>query len=236
MLLAQNISEIVPIVAIALISLIFVVYLIVLKKNGWIGGQSNFYRCPNQECKKMFKKPIELEDLSKTPPRVYPACPECGADVNTFFGSSTEKVPKIWKKNLIHEKKPEVRSVETPNRYLSYQKKPGLKSVEKKSEVRSVETPNRYLSYQKKPGLKSVEKKSEVRSVETPNQNQQQFSILRERVPETKPSRDGKKTDTVDVPGCEYSFGYLAGRNIKQEGIPAICLSCPRTLECLIHS
>ena len=182
MLLAQNISEIVAIVAIALISLIFVVYLIILKKTGWIGGQSNFYRCTNQECKKIFKKPIELKDLSQTPPRVYPACPECGVDLNTFFGSSNEKVPKISKQNIIHEKKPEVRSVETPN------------------------------------------------------QNQQQFSILRERVKEAKPSRDSKKTKTVDVPGCEYSFGYLAGRNIKQEGIPAICLSCPRTLECLIHS
>ena len=209
MLLAQNISEIVAIVAIALISLIFVVYLIILKKTGWIGGQSNFYRCTNQECKKIFKKPIELKDLSQTPPRVYPACPECGVDLNTFFGSSNEKVPKISKQNIIHEKKPEVRSVETPNRYLSYQKKPEIKSVEKKPEVRSVETPN---------------------------QNQQQFSILRERVKEAKPSRDSKKTKTVDVPGCEYSFGYLAGRNIKQEGIPAICLSCPRTLECLIHS
>jgi hypothetical protein len=104
-MLLANIVEIVSIVAIALISIIFAVYLMILKKNGWLGGKSDFYRCPNQECKKVFQKPIELKDLSETPPRIYQACPECGADLGPFFGSRTENLSKVKPKNLLHQKK-----------------------------------------------------------------------------------------------------------------------------------
>jgi hypothetical protein len=110
--LAQNIVGIVTVVAIALISIIFAVYLIILKKNGWLGGKTDFYRCPNQECKKVFQKPIELKDLSETPPRIYPACPECGADLGPFFGSHTKKLSKIKTKTLLHQKKLGIISIE----------------------------------------------------------------------------------------------------------------------------
>ena len=103
-MLLANIVEIVSTVAIALISIIFAVYLVILKKNGWLGGKSDFYRCPNQECKKVFQKPIELKDLSESPPRIYPACPECGAELSPFFGSRTNLF-KIKPKTLIHQKK-----------------------------------------------------------------------------------------------------------------------------------
>ena len=123
-LLAQNIVEIVTIVAVILIGIIFAIYLIVLKKNGWLGENSNFYRCPNQECKKIFKKPIELKDLSESPPRIYPACPECGADLRNFFGSRTENVLKMR------------------NQYLSHAKKPEIKSIKKTADNKKIETQN----------------------------------------------------------------------------------------------
>ena len=128
MLLAQNVVEIVTVVTIALISVIFAVYLMILRKNGWLGGKSDFYRCANKECKKIFKKPIELKDLSENPPRIYPACPECGADLNFFFGSSTVKTAKTKKKTLIHQKKPEI------------------KSIKKKVEIKRAEAPNQHES------------------------------------------------------------------------------------------
>jgi hypothetical protein len=121
MLLAQNIGGIVTVVAIVIIAIIFAVYLIILRRMGWLGEKSDFYRCPNQECKKVFQKPIELRDLSETPPRIYPACPECGADLGPFFGSRVNKLSKIKPKTLLH------------------QKKVGTISIEKRSEERIAE-------------------------------------------------------------------------------------------------
>jgi len=126
--MAQNIVEIVTILAIALISIIFAVYLMILKKNGWLGGNSDFYRCPNQECKKIFQKPIDLKDLSVIPARIYPACPECGADLDRFFGTSTEKMLKIRKKTISNQKKIEI------------------ESIEKKAKIENVEAPNQHQS------------------------------------------------------------------------------------------
>ena len=113
MLLVQNIGVIVTVVAVALIAVIFAVYLIILRRMGWLGGKSNFYRCPNQECKKVFQTPVDVKDLSETPPRIYPACPECGAKLDTFFGSRTEISSKIKQKTLLHQKKPKIKSIGT---------------------------------------------------------------------------------------------------------------------------
>lgn len=141
--MAQFTVEIVTIAAIALIGIILAVYLIVLKKNGWLGGNSkatNFYRCPNKECKGIFQKPIELKDLSETPARIYPACPECGADLNRFFGSNTRKMLKT--------------KVRTP----LLQEKPKKKPIEKKVEIKAVEVTNQTQSEGSKPP-KSVQTK-----------------------------------------------------------------------------
>ena len=152
--MAQNIGEIVTILAIALIGIIFAVYLIILKKNGWLGGKSDFYRCPNQECKKIFQKPIELKDLSETPPRIYPACPECGADLALFFGSALKKVPILRKRTLIHQKKPKITS------------------IEKKAEARRVEAPKQQqnkvsIFSQKFPIPKQLEDKKKAEATDS---------------------------------------------------------------------
>jgi hypothetical protein len=107
----QNIGVIVTVVAAAIIAVIFAVYLLILRRMGWLGGKSNFYRCPNQECKKIFQKPVDVKDLSETPPRIYPACPECGAKLDTFFGSRTGISSKIKQKTLLHQKKPKIKSI-----------------------------------------------------------------------------------------------------------------------------
>jgi hypothetical protein len=81
--------EIVTALTISVISVILVLYFIVLKRKGWLREDSKetFYRCPNQECRKIFQKPIILTDLSHNPPRVYSACPHCGFDL--LIGSSS---------------------------------------------------------------------------------------------------------------------------------------------------
>ncbi len=222
--MAQNIVEIVTIVAVALISIIFAVYLMILKKNGWLGGNSDFYRCPNQECKKIFQKPIELKDLSETPARIYPACPECGADLDLFFGSNTKKMLKMRKKTLIHSSKPEIKSIE-------------------KKEMEIVEAPIQHhgpVSMLREkvpvatPEIKSIEKK-EMEIVEAPIQHHGPVSMLKKKASALKSITGRKKEDETDDYECPYYFSYLASRE-KQEEIPDICLECPKSLDCMLSN
>jgi len=221
--LAQNIGETIAIVAVALISIIFALYLIILRKNGWLGGKSSFYRCPNQECKKVFQKPIELKDLSMNPPRTYPACPECGTNLDPFFNLITKRIPKI-------------RSNPTSN-----QTKNEIKQNEKKAPMKRAETTNQKQKQMSTPKEKTPTTKPEIRPteakrIETLNQNQsqKQLSILKEKTPTTKTTMENRKLNTIDYSGCEYFFGYLSTLNIKEESIPLICLECPKTLDCLV--
>ena len=76
--------EILTIITIALICMILAIYLTVLKRNGWLDRSDQFYRCPNPQCRKVFRKPAEVKDLSENPIRVYQGCPECGTDLDQY--------------------------------------------------------------------------------------------------------------------------------------------------------
>ena len=157
MLMAQLTVEIITVAAIALIGIIFAVYIIILKKNGWLGGNSesnNFYRCPNKDCKGIFQKPIELKDLSETPARIYPACPECGADLNRFFGSHPKKMPK-----------PKVNPIPPLE-------KPEIKLIKKKTEIKQFETPKQ--TQNQKPIV--VEKKTATKKLEASRRKMKKIS------------------------------------------------------------
>ena len=89
--------EIVTALTIIVIGLIVVLYFLVLKRKGWLTENSNesHYRCPNQECRKIFQKPIVLTDLSQNAPRVYSACPHCGFDLEMASPSAVGKKTKM---------------------------------------------------------------------------------------------------------------------------------------------
>jgi DNA-directed RNA polymerase subunit RPC12/RpoP len=76
--------DLVTAITIVLIGVILTVYLLILKKNGWIGEASN-YRCPNPQCRKIFQAPMKVKDFS-TGKEVGFACPECGYDLGPLKG------------------------------------------------------------------------------------------------------------------------------------------------------
>lgn len=77
--------DVVTALSIVSIAAILTVYILILKRNGWIGKTSN-YRCPNPDCKKIFHSALKVKDYSdKKDTRI--ACPECGYDL----GSSNNK-------------------------------------------------------------------------------------------------------------------------------------------------
>jgi hypothetical protein len=107
--------DIVTALTITVIGLILVLYFIVLKRKGWLreDWKETHYRCPNQECRKIFEKPVKLNDLSQNPPRVYSACPHCGFDLDTSslsaVGKKTEmpfKIPRSPKESTKISEKP----------------------------------------------------------------------------------------------------------------------------------
>ena len=89
--------EIVTALTLTVIGLILVLYFLVLKRKGWLteNSEESHYRCPNQECRKIFQKPIVLTDLSQNSPRVYSACPHCGFDLEMASSSAVGKKTKM---------------------------------------------------------------------------------------------------------------------------------------------
>jgi len=89
--------ETVTAITLTVIGIILTLYFIVLKRKGWLTENSDepFYRCPNQECRKIFQKPIVLTDLSQTSPQVYSACPHCGFHLEMASLSAVGKKTKM---------------------------------------------------------------------------------------------------------------------------------------------
>jgi len=67
------------------ILVILVLYVIVVYKKGWLKRNSkaseSYFLCPNSKCRRVFKDPVWLTDLSQTPPESYQACPHCSINL-----------------------------------------------------------------------------------------------------------------------------------------------------------
>lgn len=73
--------ELITTITITLMGIIIAAYILVLRRNGWIGKSTN-YRCPNPACKKIFQNPMKVADLSDVN-RSHLACPECGFELDS---------------------------------------------------------------------------------------------------------------------------------------------------------
>ena len=89
--------EALTILSVAVIGVILAIYVIMLKRNGWLGRTELLYRCPNPQCRKVFRKPSTIKDLSAPQERTYQGCPECGADLGQYPASeqSPETATKL---------------------------------------------------------------------------------------------------------------------------------------------
>lgn len=141
-------------VTVVLIGVILTVYLSILKRNGWIGKTSN-YRCPNPQCKKVFRKPIKVKNQSNQK-EIRLACPECGYDL----GSSNNK-------NALNERTienmPEAKTSEPPNALI--ENKVSVIKVSKESE--SLE--NSPQTLESKPDLKPPKTNNKLTIKQTEN-------------------------------------------------------------------
>jgi hypothetical protein len=199
-------TETVTIIAIIMICVILTIYLTILRRNGWLGGSDKFYRCPNLGCKKIFRNPTKVKDLSETPHRIHYLCPECGTDLEPFLKSDTSK-------ETTTEAKPKQPATPKPV-YLN-----------QKPEVQT--TPQ-----QSAPKPTYLEHNSETQPA-TPSQIQIKEPQPKQTDQTLKPAITEDNSKTTKGSGCQYYFGYLGDRQ-KNEAIPETCLDCPNSIDCML--
>ena len=240
MLLAQYIIEAVTIVTVVIICTILAIYLSVLKKNGWLGSLgAKFYRCPNQGCKRIFQKPIELKDLSETPARIYPACPHCGMDLEPLLASGIGEKSGLKVKTSLQQKKTGIRIEDSASR-IETRKPEIVEQIESSSRksLKSVETEKSpFDAENRKKALKTnetIKPTTEFREesdalFKTPQKSYSPQKALKESVSNTK-----VEVSKGCPEGCDHFFGYLRCLP-KGSMVPNSCYSCPEMVDCYVH-
>jgi hypothetical protein len=231
-------TETVTIIAVLIICVILAIYLTILRRNGWLGGSDKFYRCPNLECKKIFRTPAKVKDLSETPPRIHYSCPECGTDIEPFLTSDISKEiateakikQPVTPKPVYLKQKPEMQT--TPQ-----QSAPKPTYLKQKSEPQPATPKPVYLNQKPEtqpttPKPVYLKQKPEPQSA-TPSQIQIKEPQPKQTVQTLKSDITGDNSKTAKSPGCQYYFGYLGNRQ-KNESIPETCLDCPNSLDCML--
>jgi hypothetical protein len=230
--------EIVTVVTAATIGTILAVYLIVLRQNGWLGRGAKFYRCPNRRCNRIFQKPVELKDLSETPPRVYRACPHCGIDLESLLTSSIKQKLRPKGTETFQQRNTEVEigdsalnigtgKPETAPRTESSGKKP-VKPIE--TSKPQIATENRKKVWKVKDAAKPATESKEEKDVllKTPQKSSAPQKPLEEGASNTE-------AEFSNAPeGCTHFFGYLRCLP-KGSAVPYGCYSCRRMVDCYMH-
>ncbi|RLI45471.1 hypothetical protein DRO69_05225, partial [Candidatus Bathyarchaeota archaeon] len=139
--------EAVTAITITVLGIIITLYIIVLKRKGWLKEETSpesFYLCPNQECKKIFQKPMKLTVLSETPPREHFACPHCGV-ILPALPLGTQKKSKLTVETPLSREKPKItiEDLLAREKYSKFSEKPIVPSGNQETVAshNSTETP-----------------------------------------------------------------------------------------------
>ncbi len=241
--------ETVTTITLTVIGIILVLYFVVLKRKGWLreNSKESFYRCPNQECKKIFEKPIELKDLSEKLARVYPACPHCGLDLGPALASGGKKRLRIGVKIPLIPKKPE-KPLEARARALKPETVRFIEALPEEP-LELVDAQNPQTAPQKSSEARPLEWApvfDEVQETSTSPLEPGEDSTVPVRAPPEPPSPGEEKlekpaphVEAEEVPEgrpleCSHFFGYLR-RLPKSAQIPDECYGCRRMVECFVQ-
>lgn len=203
---------------------ILTLYFLVVYKKGWLKKESKtnqaYYLCPSQKCRRVFKKPVWLTDLSRTPPESYQACPHCGMNVQAVSPSSP--VTPVSDATV----KPSI----APG---------GIRS----SRDRLRFTRRKVMSGKSGQGSEST-KPSLQTSGSTghpPSEEEQAYKpvfhfpqIRKDTQKPESPKRSGEKGSVESQRKCSHFFGYVKTLP-KNTPIPDECLWCPSIVDCLSY-
>ncbi len=216
--------DLLTILTISGILAILAIYVLVVYKKGWLKRESKadqaYYLCPSQKCRRVFKKPVWLTDLSHTPPESYQACPHCGMKVQATTSSA------LTMSTSEHAKPPLGNSeIRSPKAKLHF--------------ARRDTTPNRLESSQdSKLDLATNDtighQKPEGKQAPRPLFHFPQAQEDMQQKPPESPKRAEVKGPVEGQRKCSHFFGYVKTLP-KNTPIPDECLWCPSIVDCLSH-
>jgi hypothetical protein len=231
--------EVITIITAATIGTILAVYLIVLRQNGWLGRGAKFYRCPNRRCNRIFQKPVELKDLSETPPRTYRACPHCGIDLEPLLTSGIKHKLRVKGAEVPQQRNSEVEigdstlNIETRKPEIAPRTENSSKKPVKLIETRKPET----VTQNSKKPWKTNEATTTRPAAEFMEQRDLPLKTSQKSNVQEKTLGEGSTTEgeSSNAPeGCAHFFGYLRCLP-KGSAVPYGCYSCQRMVDCYMH-
>ncbi len=204
---------------------ILTLYVVVVYKKGWLRRDlkedETYFLCPNSKCRRVFKDPVWLTDLSKTPPESYQACPHCSISLQTSPSFvAKEKSPKL-------ESKPRKTSlIKNSKRPDKPQREFHRESMPEKAEIiREIHSPTVQSKIPSK-----IEKSPEAQVKISPPNREISKQTIRERL---KPHKKPDEKPSAERPrACSHHFGYVKTLP-KNTAIPDECLWCPWIVDCL---
>ncbi len=227
--------EMVTALALGGIVAILALYVLVIYKKGWLRGNSkgsrNYYLCPNTKCRKVFREPVWLTDLSTTPPESFQSCPHCGTNLQTSpsFSSRTE----IETKTILHSQSSggggDNKSQDMIDRQLeingenvdkTYVQKPALDSKQIFPKSDTYNQPSK--PGEPKPSIKTVSTKT------SPHEAHSQ--TIAKPIPSVE-KHEEKKPSAVPK-NCKHYLGYVKTLP-KSTPIPDECMWCTSIVKCL---
>jgi len=204
---------------------ILVLYLVIVYKKGWLKRDSrqseSYFLCPNSKCRRVFKDPVWLTDLSKTPPESYQACPHCSVSLQTSPSFSVKASSELVSTPTAPPLGKGFKELDERTHYVQKETVP-----KKKAAVTGVPTHTFQTNVSKSP-----EKSTAPQQPKSPTPTVE----IRKEIP-SKPIETPKKQDEKSVSerprACSHYFGYVKTLP-KNTSIPDECLWCPWIVKCL---
>ena len=253
--------DIVTALTIAGILGILVLYVTIVYKKGWLKKElhesDSYFLCPNAKCRRVFKDPVWLTDLSQNPPESYQACPHCSTNLQTSPSFvAREESPKLENAPKMAPTISDFRKAPEPLIDLTRESTPQKTEIIR--EVRSPIFQSNVQSKQEKASLPvsksplpspepSIKDQVEIKPT-SPEDHPLKKSTSPQVLPQPKSSPKPSiqpPPNIVEVPkkpeqkrpseiprACSHHFGYVKTLP-KNTSIPDECLWCPWIVECL---
>jgi len=171
----------------------------------------------------VFKKPVWLTDLSRTPPESYQACPHCGINIQAIGSAGSLASPML---DVVRKPSPSSNEVRSQHRRPLF----GKKATATDKAESSPELPKSTLQ------ASAFERPSKLEEPQLPKPISE-FPNTRKSAPEKPselPKKNVEKGSPESLKKCSHFFGYV--RTLpKNTPIPDECLWCPSIVDCLTH-
>lgn len=197
---------------------ILALYMLVVYKKGWIRrdskGSKTYYLCPNTKCRRVFKEPIWLTDLSKMPPESFQSCPHCGINLQTppsFSFRTNAESKTATHPQLIHVG-------DQTSKGMQHHQRESTKQITPKIDMH-VQSPRQA---DPKPAIKTQATQTSYSEMHVPTTAKSIPTLQKHE--EKKPVASSKS--------CQHYLGYV--RTLpKSTPIPDECMWCSLIVKCL---